>query len=119
MSDEKHTPLPWKLSDISQCGTKERPLPVEPINCIDIYAPNGKGVYHKIAYFTFTSENKKEQLANAELIVQAVNSLAAADELAKISEKFKLHYREGWPINGQDVDEFCKALAEYLKKRGK
>jgi len=96
MSDKKHTPLPWKVGKIRQCGTKIKPEPVEPVHTVDIFAPNGNGVYHKISNFTFTSEDEAEQRANAEYIVKACNYypelVKAITHIIKLSKLTEEHY---------------------------
>ena len=83
MSDKKHTPLPWKVGKIRQCGTKIKPEPVEPVHTVDIFAPNGNGVYHKISNFTFTSEDEAEQRAYVGYIVKACNAYPELVEALK------------------------------------
>ena len=98
----KHTPLPWKVSGIRQSGTKYLPLPVEPVNTIEVFAPNGSGVYNSIASFTFTSRNRKEQIANAEYIVEACNNYTELLSAARLTLSFlnqtaardRTHYSE-------------------------
>jgi hypothetical protein len=113
---QKHSPLPYVMTEPRRCGTHVSPPPKELIYTFDIHAPNGKGEYHSIGTFTFTSKNKEEKLATAHLIVQACNSFEPMKEALRLARNALFRTTSFDPKRLEDQIESALALAKEGNK---